>query len=76
MLHHRTRTRKEIDFVGRGFGGTGIESKFVDGSWRRDALTFGTSPWRGIVATRSELDFGDPRAAVVPAAQLAGLIDA
>ena len=76
VLHHRTRTRKEIDFVGRGFGGTGIESKYVDGSWRRDALTFGTSPWRGIVATRSELDFGDPRAAAVPAALLAWLIDA
>ena len=30
VLHHRTRTRKEIDFVGPGFGGIAIESKYVD----------------------------------------------
>ena len=44
VLHHRTRTRKEIDFVGPGFGGVSIESKYVDGSWRRDALTLKASP--------------------------------
>ena len=75
VLHHRTRTRREVDFVGPGFGGAGIESKYVDGSWRRDALTFEASPWRGIVATRSELDLADPRAAAVPTALLAWLID-
>ena len=75
VLHHRTRTRKEIDFVGPGFGGVGIESKYVDGRWRRDALTLRASPWRGIVATRSELDLADPEVAAVPAALLAWLID-
>ena len=75
VLHHRTRTRKEIDFVGPGFGGLCIGSKCVDGSWRRDALTLKASPWRGIVATRSELDLAEPGAVAVPAALLAWLID-
>ena len=75
VLHHRTRTRKEIDFVGSGFGGIAIESKYTDGNWRRDALTLKASPWRGIVATRSELDLADPQVAAVPAALLAWLID-
>ncbi len=75
VLHHRTRTRKEIDFVGPGFGGAAIESKYVDGSWRRDALTLEASPWRGIIATRSELNLADPGVAAVPAALLAWLID-
>ena len=75
VLHHRTRTRKEIDFVGPGFGGVCIESKYVDGSWRRDALTLRASRWRGIVATRSELDLADPEVAAVPTALLAWLID-
>ena len=75
VLHHRTRTRKEIDFVGPGFGGVSIESKYVDGRWRRDALTLKASPWRGIIATRSELDLAGPEVVAVPAALLAWLID-
>ena len=75
VLHHRTRSRKEVDFVGPGFGGIGIESKYTDGGWRRGALTLKASPWRGIVATRSELDLADPQVAAVPAALLAWLID-
>ena len=75
VLHHRTRSRNEIDFVGPGFGGVGVESKYVDGSWRRDALTLKASPWHGIVATRSELDLADPEVAAVPVALLAWLID-
>ena len=75
VLYHRTRTRKEIDFVGPGFGGVGIESKYVDGGWRRDALTLRASPWHGIIATRSELDLDDPQVVAVPAALLAWLID-
>ena len=72
----RSAAVKEIDFVGPGFGGVGIESKYTDGNWRRDALTLKASPWRGIIATRSELDVADPRVAAVPAALLAWLIDA
>ena len=75
VLHHRSRSRKEIDFVGPGFGNVGIESKYTDGNWRRDALTLKASPWRGIVATRSELDLADPQVAAVPAALLGWLID-
>ena len=75
VLHHRTATRKEIDFVGPDFGGIAVESKYVDGGWRRDALTLKASRWRGILATRSETDLGDPDVAAVPTALLAWLID-
>ena len=36
VLYHRTPTRKEIDFVGPELGGWAIESKYVDGRWRRE----------------------------------------
>ena len=75
VLHHRTASRKEIDFVGPDFGGIAVESKYVDGGWRRDALTLKASRWRGILATRSETDLADAHVAAVPTALLAWLID-
>ena len=75
VLHHRTATRKEIDFVGPDFGGVAIESKYVDGRWRRDAQTLAASGWRGIVATRTELNVEDTGVMAVPASMLAWLID-
>ena len=75
VLYHRTPTRKEIDFVGPGFGGLAIESKYVDGDrWRRAAQTLRASRWRGILATRSALDLDDPELMAVPTAILAWLI--
>ena len=75
VMHHRTASRKEIDFVGPAFGGIAFESKYVDGGWRRDALTLKASRWRGIVATRSETDLSDPAVAAVPVGLLAWLLD-
>ena len=76
VLHHRSNTRREIDFVGPSFGGVAIESKFVDGRWKRDAQTLLASGWRGIVATRTELDLSDPSGvAAIPTAMLAWLVD-
>ena len=76
VLHHRSNTRREIDFVGPDFGGVAIESKFVDGRWKRDAQTLAASRWRGIVATRSELDLSDANGVVaIPTAMLAWLLD-
>ena len=75
VLHHRTASRKEIDFVGPGFGDLAIESKYVDGGWRRAALTLKASRWRGIVATRSELDLSDEDVQAIPTAMLAWMID-
>ena len=75
VLHHRTASRKEIDFVGPDFGGLAFESKYVDGGWRRDALTLKASRWRGILATRSDTDLSDPHVSAVPVALLAWLLD-
>ena len=75
VLFHRTRTRREIDFVGPEFGGCAIESKYVDGRWKRYAQTLQASCWRGILATRSELNLDDPEVAAIPAAMLAWLLD-
>ena len=75
VLHHRTPTRKEVDFVGPGFGGIAIESKYVDSErWRRATRTMRASRWRGIVATRSALDLRDPEVMAVPTAVFAWLI--
>ena len=73
----RSATGAEIDFVGPDFRGVAIESKYGDGRWRRSAgRTLAASPWRGVVATRTELDLGEPEMAAVPTAMLAWLIDA
>lgn len=75
VLHHRTPTRKEIDFVGPHFGGIAIESKYVSGDrWRRAIPTMKSSRWRGVVATRDALDLTDPEAMAVPTGMLAWII--
>jgi hypothetical protein len=74
VLYHRTPTRKEIDFVGPEFGGMAIESKYIDGRWRGEAQTLAASRWRGVIATRTQIDVAEDLAAV-PAALLAFLLD-
>lgn len=75
VLFHRTPARKEIDFVGPGFGGLAIESKYVgQRRWRRNARTLAASRWRGVVATRSALDLENPELIAVPTGLLAWLI--
>ena len=76
LLYHRNQTNREIDFVGRDLGDVAIESKYVDGGWRGTAgRTIKASPWRGIVATRTEVNLDDPQLVAVPTAVLAWLID-
>lgn len=75
VLYHRTNTRKEIDFVGPELGGWAIESKYVDGRWQRDAQTLRCSGWRGIVATRSELNLDDSDVVAIPVSLLAWVLD-
>ena len=76
LLYYRSKTNREIDFVGRDLGDIAIESKYVDGGWRGTAgRTIGASRWKGIVATRTEIDLDDPDLMAVPTAVLAWLID-
>ena len=77
VLHFRSATGAEIDFVGPDFGGLAIESKYVDGRWRKSAgRTLTASPWKGLIATRTELDLDGPGTVAAPTAMLAWLIDA
>ena len=76
LLYHRNQTNREIDFVGRDLGDVAIESKYVDGGWRGTAgRTIKASPWRGIVATRTEINLDDPQLIAIPTAILAWLLD-
>lgn len=54
LLHHRSATGAEIDFVAAQFGAVCVESKYVDAGWGRALQTARASPWpRSIVATRA-----------------------
>jgi uncharacterized protein len=77
IFYHRTRTRKEIDFVGEPLVGTAVEGKYVDtGKWRGEAMTVEASEWAGVLTTRNVLDCAEPeRTWAVPACVLAALID-
>ena len=76
VLYFRSATNAEIDFVGPDFGGLAIESKYADGRWRSSVgRTLTASPWRGLVATRTELDLDEPETVAMPTAMLAWLID-
>ena len=75
VMHHRSRTGSEIDFVGPGLGDLAIESKYVDGRWSGAAKTLHASRWTGIIATRTELNLDRPDLSAVPTAMLAWLLD-
>jgi predicted AAA+ superfamily ATPase len=74
LLYYRSSTGSEIDFVGRRLGSIAIESKYVDdGRWGRTEQTFKATPWSGIVASRSIVQW-EARISVIPAALLALLL--
>lgn len=75
VLYYRNGNAKEVDFVGPDFGGFAIESKYVDGDSRRGLNALRSSPWRGIVATRSELNLDDPDLSAIPTGMLAWALD-
>jgi predicted AAA+ superfamily ATPase len=78
VLHLRTPTRKEIDFVSPALGDVAIEAKYIeDGNWHGEARTVESSGFAGILATRNVLDTqgSGTGAWAVPAAMLAFLID-
>jgi predicted AAA+ superfamily ATPase len=74
VLYHRTPSDQEIDFVGGDQPITPVESKYVDGQWRRAAQTMRAAFGHGLIATRSVLDL-DGDAWAVPAPLLALVLD-
>lgn len=77
IFYHRTKSRKEIDFVGEPLAGTAVEGKYVEtGRWRGEAATVDASDWGGILTTRNVLDSADSSGTwAVPAGILAALAD-
>jgi len=77
LFYHRTRSRKEIDFVGEPLNGTAVEGKYTEtGRWRGEAATVTASDWAGILTTRNVLDCTDPDGPwAVPAGILTALTD-
>jgi predicted AAA+ superfamily ATPase len=58
VLCYRSATNAEIDFVGRPLG-VAVESKYADDISGRVAQTIRASNWKGIVGSRSVLEWGD-----------------
>jgi uncharacterized protein len=77
IFYHRTKSRKEIDFVGEPLAGAAVEGKYTEtGRWRGEAATIDASEWDGLLTTRNVLDCSDPSNAwAVPAGILAALVD-
>ncbi len=73
LMHMRTVTKAEIDFVGPDLDGC-VEGKYVDTGWRGEAQTARANFGRGILATRRVLELDDAIWAV-PAPILAWLLD-
>lgn len=73
VRHHRTAAGAEINFVGPRFGAVAVESKYTDDRWGRELLTLSRSPWFGIVASRSGVEWRDNGWAI-PAPVLALLL--
>lgn len=77
IFYHRTKSRKEIDFVGEPLAGTAVEGKYVEtGKWQGAAATVAASEWAGLLATRNVLDCADSSGPwAVPAGIIAALVD-
>jgi predicted AAA+ superfamily ATPase len=77
IFYYRTKTRKEIDFVGEPLAGTAVEGKYTEtGRWRGEAATVQASGWAGVLTTRNVLDCSSAEGAwAVPAGIFAALVD-
>jgi predicted AAA+ superfamily ATPase len=75
VMYERTDTGAEIDFVGPDLE-IPFESKYTDGSWRREALTMRARHGRGVMVTRSPLLTGPEQPIwAIPAGILAWLLN-
>jgi predicted AAA+ superfamily ATPase len=59
VLHYRSVTDAEIDFVGARMGDVAVESKYTDGNWGRELQTIRASRFRGVLASRSGVEWRD-----------------
>jgi predicted AAA+ superfamily ATPase len=74
LMHYRSATRSEVDFVGPWLGRIPYEVKYTEGAWRRETQTALAAYGQVVVATRNVHERDENRVAV-PAAILAFLLD-
>ena len=68
------KTGAEIDFVGRRVG-LGLESKYVDASWRGEAKTLIARGSGGVCVTRSIMALDHDDVIAIPAGVFAWVVD-
>jgi predicted AAA+ superfamily ATPase len=74
VMYERTKTNREIDFVGPDLDGC-VEGKYVDSGWKGEARTARANYDRGILATRRAHDLDDGPIWAVPAPTLAWIVE-
>jgi hypothetical protein len=74
VMYERTKTNREIDFVGPDLNGC-VEGKYVDSGWKGEARTARANYDRGILATRRAHDLDDGPIWAVPAPALAWVLE-
>jgi hypothetical protein len=74
VMHYRSATRSEVDFVGPWLGRIPYEVKYTEGAWRRETQTALAAYGRVVLVTRNVIDRDEDRIAV-PAAILGFLLD-
>jgi predicted AAA+ superfamily ATPase len=74
LMYERTKTNREIDFVGPDLDGC-VEGKYVDSGWKGEARTARANYERGILATRRAHDLDDGSIWAVPAPLVAWIFE-
>jgi predicted AAA+ superfamily ATPase len=73
LMYERTKTKKEIDFVGPDIDGC-VEGKYTDHGWKSEAQTARANYDRGILATRRDQDLDSGTIWAVPAPSVAWVL--
>lgn len=74
LMYKRTKTKKEIDFVGPDLLGC-VEGKYTDDGWKQEALTARANYSKALLASRRAHDLADPGIWITPAPALAWALD-
>jgi predicted AAA+ superfamily ATPase len=66
LMYKKANNGKEVDFVGPALNNLGIEGKYVDKGWKKEAQTVRAQRRKGLLTTRSAFDINDPDVWAIP----------